>query len=284
MTGFQFDMLYSAQGGSLNEGSVVAACSYGNDSIALVQWLVDNGFQDVTCLYSDTGWAWPAHGNQEAWSDRVERMESWVRSLGFRTARTASIGMEALVHERGGWPRQGMQFCTEVLKIGPALDWLAREDPAGVALCMNGKRRAESIVRAETPEWIECSIPHGGRRLRQPLFAHGDAARDALILRAGHEVLPHKSRECKCVNANAEDLELWPEVVVADVERIEADLGVSSTGKPRTMFRPARKMGATGIREVIRWAKAPHGKYRPLDDGTGPDGTQTGCDGGYCAS
>ena len=284
MTGFQYDMLHGAAGGSLGPGSVVAATSYGNDSIALIQWLVENGFTDVICLYSDTGWSWPAHGNQEAWLDRVDRMELWVQSLGFRTARTVSIGMEALVHEKRGWPRQGMQFCTEVLKIGPVLDWLAIEDPAGVALCMNGKRRAESQVRRETPEWVEVSLPHGGRRLRQPLFGHSTEERDALILRAGHEVLPHKSRECKCVNANAEDLQTWPEVVVADVERIEADLGHTKGGKPRTMFRPARKMGATGIREIIRWAKAGRGKYRPLDDGQGATGPETGCDGGFCST
>jgi len=287
MTAQQQDIFYMAAGGTLTEGSVVVAASYGNDTIALIQWCVEQGLTDVTCLYNDTGWSWLGYGNHEGWAERVERMEAWVRTLGYRTARTVSIGMEALVlSTRGsGWPRQGMQFCTEVLKINPALAWLAENDPRGVALCMNGKRRAESTVRSQTPEWIEASGAHGGRRLRQPLFAHDDAERDALIERAGHAVLPHKSRECICVNSNAQDLQQWPEGVVARVERIEQLAGVSpSTGKPKTMFRPARKLGATGIREVIRWAKAGRGKYRPLDDGTGPSATQTGCDGGYCAS
>lgn len=284
MSNFQFDMLHMASGGSLGPGSVVAGTSWGNDSVALVQWCVEAGLEDVTCLYNDTGWAWPAYGNQEAWADRVERMEVWARSLGYRTARTLSVGMEALLFERLAWPRQGMQFCTGVLKFGPTLEWLAENDPAGVALCMNGKRRAESAVRSETPEWIEESPFHGGRVLRQPLYAHDDEARDALIRRAGFEVLPHKSRECVCVNSNAEDIQQWPEVVIARVEDLEHRLGTSSTGKPRTMFRPARKMGATGIREIVRWAHAGRGKYLPLDDGTGPSATATGCDGGFCAS
>lgn len=283
MTDFQYDLLHASAGGWLNEDSVVIGTSWGNDSIALVQWCVEQGLTDVTCLYNDTGWSWLAYGNQEAWSERVERMEAWARSLGFKTARTVSIGMERLVHQRRGWPRQGMQFCTDVLKIDPTIKWLAEADPRGVALCMNGKRRDESTVRAETPEWVESSPSHGGRRLRQPLFAHSDAERDALIHRAGHEVLPHKSRECMCVNANAEDLQTWPEPVIATVERIEGDLGVSpATGKPKTMFRPAKKLGATGIREVIKWAKAGRGKYRPLDDGQGPPSARSGCGGGFC--
>lgn len=284
MAPFQPDIFYLADGGSLDANSVVLGSSWGNDSVALVQWCVDAGLEDVTCLYNDTGWSWPAHGNHEAWADRVDRMEVWARSLGYKTARTASMGMEALVHWKQAWPRQGMQFCTEHLKVGPTIAWLAKEDPNHAALCMNGKRRAESLQRAKTPEWVEVSIPHGGRRLRQPLFEHTDERRDALIHRAGHDVLPHKSRECKCVNAAALDLQQWPEVVIADVERVETNLGFSAEGKPKTMFRPARKLGATGIREVIRWSKAGYGKYRPLDDGTGPSETETGCDGGFCAS
>lgn len=280
-------MLYLAAGGSLTDGSVVAGCSWGNDSVALVQWCVEAGLEDVTCLYNDTGWSWLPYGNHEGWAERVARMEEWARSLGYKTAQTTSIGMEALVlSPRGsGWPRQGMQFCTDVLKITPTIAWLAEEDPRGVATFMNGKRRAESTVRADTPEWIDSSPAHGGRRLHQPLFDHSTPERDALIIRAGHEVLPHKSRECICVNSNAQDLQEWPEEVIARVERIENLAGVSpTTGKPKTMFRPAKKMGATGIREVIRWANAGRGKYRALDDGTGPTGTATGCDGGFCAS
>lgn len=280
-------MFYLAAGGTLKEGSVVVGASYGNDTIALIQWCVDQGLEDVTCLYNNTGWAWLPYGNHEGWADRVARMEEWARSLGYKTAQTTSIGMEALVlSARGsGWPRQGMQFCTDVLKITPTLAWLAENDPRAEALCMNGKRRAESTVRSQTPEWVEESSAHGGRRLRQPLFDHDDPMRDVLIRRAGHEVLPHKSRECICVNSAAADLQQWPEEVIARVERVEELAGVSpSTGKPKTMFRPARKMGATGIREVIQWANAGRGKYRPLDDGTGPSGTATGCDGGFCAS
>lgn len=286
MSAHQFDLLHMAAGGDLGAGSVVVGTSWGNDSVALVQWCVENGLEDVVCLYNDTGWAWPAHGNHEAWIDRVGRMEEWARGLGYRTDRTASMGMEALVlSARGnGWPRQGMQFCTDVLKVQPTIMWLAEHDPRGQAICMNGKRRAESTVRANTPEWVEESPFHGGRTLRQPLFAHSDSERDLLIRRAGFEVLDHKSRECVCVNSAAQDLVQWPEVVIATVEDIEARAGLSAAGKPKTMFRPAKKMGATGIREVIRWAHAGRGQYEPLDDGTGPSGPETGCDGGFCLS
>jgi len=265
------------------EGSIVCGVSWGNDSVALVQFLREEGWRDVTCLYNDTGW--PGAG----WTERVDRMEAWALSLGFKVARTQSEGMEALVHRKKAWPRQGMQFCTEALKIAPTIRWLGENDPDGVAIFANGKRAAESQQRAGTVEWIEGSLAHGGRRLWQPMYAHDTAARDALIINAGAEVLAHKSRECRlCVNTNREGLRVASEADIAWVERVEGDLGHTANGKPRTMFRPARKMGATGIREVVDWAKADPGKYQPdqpdlLDDGTGPSETRTGCDSGFCA-
>lgn len=48
---------------------IYAFTSYGNDSIALIQWLREHNGEgvEVTTLYSDTGWAaaW--------WAERVER-------------------------------------------------------------------------------------------------------------------------------------------------------------------------------------------------------------------
>lgn len=262
---------------------IVVGASYGNDTIATIQFLRERGETDVLTLYNDTGWPSPD------WPARVTQMEAWVRSLGYDHDRTDSEGMEALVHRKSGWPRQGMQFCTEALKIGPTIAWLAEHDPQMLATFANGKRAPESVVRADTVEWIDCSVAHGGRRLWQPLYAHTEAERNALILRAGHAVLPHKSRECMlCVNTGRAGLLQADEAAVAWVERVEHDLGVGvRSGKPKTMFRPKRKGGATGIREVIAWARSARGKYRRdqldlLDDGLGPTATATGCDAGFC--
>jgi len=274
-----------------NHYEYILGVSWGNDSVALVQHVYDFGLRNVVCLYNDTGWSMPTLEGIESWLDRVLRLETWAQSLGFKTARTESIGMEALVHERRGWPRQGIQFCTEILKMKPTQDWLDIHDPNKSSICVNGKRRAESKIRSEIPEWVESSLAHGGRKLWQPLYAHSDEDRDALLARTGEPKLLHKSWECMvCVNANRKDLLEAPEIAIAKIEQIERDLGVGvRSGKPKTMFRPKAKMGATGIREVIRWAQAGHGKYTPLDenlmdDGTGPSESSTGCDGGFCGT
>ena len=262
----------------VNEAIVkyVIFASYGNDSVALIQWAHETGLIDVVVLYSDTGWA------SDDWDARVSGAENWVRSLGYTPTRTASMGMEALVRSRSGWPRQGLQFCTWELKILPAKQRLDEIDPDKEATCLVGVRRAESANRRSFPEHTPHSPNHGERPLWAPLVDHTDEMRNALVHRAGFVPLPHRSMECfPCINSNRGDLRalVSDEARIAHIERIEKDLGYTSKGKPRTMFRPYRHMGATGIREIIRWAAAERGQFDP-DDGTGGGN----CDSGFCGS
>lgn len=250
----------------------VLFASYGNDSIALMQWAKENTqpFGQVVTLFSDTGWMAPW------WAGRIEHAEAVSRRYGFLPLRTASIGLESLVKKKKGWPRQGMQFCTEELKITPALRWLDTHDPYCLATCLVGVRREESANRADFPKYDPLSVRHGGRIMEAPLADYGEMQRNALIERAGFRVLPHRSKECfPCINDNRSDLQLLDEEAIAKVERIEAEMGVTSKGKPRTMFRPYRHMGATGIREIVRWANSARGQFDP-DDGTSGGNCNTG--------
>jgi len=46
--------------------------SYGNDSIALIQWAYEKQLKNVAVIHSDTGWASPT------WEERVTKAEQWV--------------------------------------------------------------------------------------------------------------------------------------------------------------------------------------------------------------
>src|SRR5688572_27041932 len=178
----------------------VIKSSYGNDSIALIQWCVENGLKNCAVLYNDTGWS------GHAWAERVERCEAWVRTLGYEAHRTKSMGLAELVRLKKGWPRQGIQFCTQELKIYPTERWLDENDPFGFTTFLVGVRREESKDRANFPERTE-HYDRAGRTRWAPLFNHCEIDRDLLILRAGFEPLVHKSDECfPCINSNRSDL------------------------------------------------------------------------------
>lgn len=261
----------------------VIRSSYGNDSVALIQWAHESVLEDVAVLYSDTGWA------RDSWAARVEQMEVWVKSLGFATARTSSIGMEALVRSRKMWPQRLMQFCTKELKILPTKAWLEENDPGRLAVILTGVRREESTHRAKHPAFILNSANDGGRIVASPLVDFTKDDRNALVARAGFDVLSHRSEECLCINSGRDDIKRWDENDIAKIGRIEADLGFSSKGKPCTFMRPNKHMGATGIVEIVKWANSPHGKYRPptsdlITDEFGELPAEDGepCDLSYC--
>lgn len=248
----------------------VIRASYGNDSVALIQWARESALTDVVVLYSDTGWA------RESWAERVWQMELWVTTLGYMPARTASIGMEELVRRKKMWPQRLMQFCTKELKIVPTIEWLAKHDPDRRAIILTGVRREESANRAAAPAFVINSANDGGRCVMQPLVTFTEEDRNALLARAGFEPLPHRSEECKCINSGRADISRWDAEDIAEIRRIEESLGFSSKGKPCTMFRPNKFMGAVGIDEIVRWAHSPRGKYEPPDEPGEP------CDSGWC--
>lgn len=233
--------------------------SYGNDSLATIAWAAQqnlNVLNDITVIYCDTGWADPK------WAARVELGEKFARERGMRVHRTTSIGMEELVKIKKGFPGNGQQFCTAHLKGVPFLEFADEDDPLAEALVLIGKRRAESVKRRDTQEWVANSEYHGGRTLWHPLYLHSNEERDELLLQEGvsnppadwggtHDrlyLLPHRSEECNpCVNANRGDFMRLSGPELAKVNRLEVAIG-----KP--MFRPKRFNGV-GIYGVMMWAK-----------------------------
>jgi hypothetical protein len=235
----------------MSNARYIARCSYGNDSIAMLQLLREHSLMDVTVVYSDTGWATPA------WEDRVSSGEDWVRALGWVPVRLSSIGFETSVTshtEAGMFPTRIVKFCTQELKVRPFLKWVAQADPEKRAIVCVGVRRAESVGRRNAPAFLP--ERDNGRHVWHPLVEFSDAARDAMIAKTPFAVLPHRSDECGiCINGNRGDLRRAPEAHIARVEALEESVG-------RPMFNPANYMGATGIREVVRWAQSERGRFR----------------------
>ena len=227
--------------------------SYGNDSIALIQWAHEQQLPNVYAAYSYTGWS------ADWWIDRVIKGVQWAESLGFTPVTLASEGLPDLSRRKKAWPRGGggkFQFCTMELKEIPARNWMDEVDPDAEAVCYIGIRREESANRANFPEYVECSERHGGRQLRAPLATYTDDMRNALLAKTPFKPLPHRSKECwPCVNARKAELKLLDEPTIQKIEALEQELGVNSKGNARVMFSPKRHNGAIGIRAVVEDAK-----------------------------
>lgn len=224
--------------------------SYGNDSVALLQWAHENNLEGVAVVFTDTGWM------ADGWAERVDRCEAWVRSLGFTPHRAKSIGFRQLAHDKQGFPTQQFQWCSYILKILPGKQWLEQYDPDARAICVIGVRRDESEERRNFPEYLPNSANHGGRFMLAPFVEWTAEQRNVLIRRAGFEVLPNRSRECRCINSNRNDMRDFTDADWKAIRDLESEVG-------KTMYRPHRHMGAVGAQEVRRWANSERGQYVP---------------------
>lgn len=232
----------------------VISASYGNDSMAVIQQAHERGLQNVTVAYCDTGWAAPG------WEKRVAEGESLAARHGFAFVQISSMGMNALVKMKGGFPAHGMQFCTMWLKGIPFLEWIDGIDPDARAIVLIGKRRDESPDRADTPEWVDSSAYHGGRKVWHPLAYVTEVERNELLARAGVKVLEHRSDECSpCVNANRFDLRRLGKFQRDRLSALETEVG-------QPMFRAEKHAGAQGIEQVVKWANYSPGKYKKGQD------------------
>lgn len=240
----------------------IICCSGGNDSVALIQWAFDTGLNNVVVIYNNTGWAidwWPA---------RMKEIKSLCQTYGFAYAETKAIGFKKMVRWKKGFPMaaSNMQFCSSILKTEPTNAWLLKNDRNFEAVMYVGVRREESYNRVNHPRSTIADDRYQGRAMEFPLVDFTEVDRNKLIEKSGIKILEHSSMECfPCVRSNRKDFRLlakYPDRI-KEIETLENEMGFTSNGKPRVMFRPYRHMGATGIREVVKWGLADRGKYKP---------------------
>jgi hypothetical protein len=270
-TSFDFD-------GQALRPDYVVKCSYGNDSIALLQYLHEynqnHPLGKVVVLFNDTGWA------AKWWIElRVPAGERFAERCGFIPCRTARFDWDAMLVAHNVWPDKMRRFCTQEAKIIPTMHWLSWNDPDGLSEMVCGVRREESADRANWPEYVESDSTNEGRAQWSPLVLHTEQDRNELLARAGYKPLPHRSRECRCVLANSTDIKTWDEDDKADIrqrEKMLSDLNRERDFSNKFMFHPFRKKGRPeGIDAVVEWAKRVPPKKAKLEPGGG-------CDSGYC--
>lgn len=248
--------------------------SCGNDSVALIQWAINNYLDNIVVAYSETQWGSPT------WKYRVNSVKDWVMDNGGNFITIESEGFANLVRRKKAFPANGMGFCSYELKIKPAMIWLDYFDPEKKAICYTGIMRIESEKRKNWPEVITSSPNHGGRMLLSPLACMTLEERNELLRDSGFDILPHRSMECSpCINATIRDIQQTHEHDIIKVVNLENEMGIGKrSGKHKFMFRPKRVGGAKGFAQVKQWADQGGGNYNPDQEDL------FGCDSGFCGS
>lgn len=169
----------------------VVIANFGNDSIALLEWVKQRSLQHVFVLSVDTGWAAPE------WDSRVEQVNAYLKQCHFTPVRlTPEYDFQQLVRERNNFPSVKFHWCAKFLKGMPILDWLDEVDPDLKATILLAKRREQAPSLCDLSEYIEESHSYGLRKIWHPLYLHDLNARNKLIKQAGFDLLRTRSLEC----------------------------------------------------------------------------------------
>jgi 3'-phosphoadenosine 5'-phosphosulfate sulfotransferase (PAPS reductase)/FAD synthetase len=123
---------------------VVASVSTGKDSAAMSLWLTEQGIEHDR-IFLDTGW--------EA-GETYEHLEYLRHVLGPIETLRGAMTMEEVVVKKGMFPSRTRRFCTEELKVKPAIAYLNARVAAGEdVINAVGIRAGESKARAKMTEW-----------------------------------------------------------------------------------------------------------------------------------
>lgn len=204
--------------------SLIVRSQYGDESIALVQFLYENQdfcnlFNKIIIVYINTGWC------SQTWPQRIEAGEAHAHRCGFESIRlTAPASFETLVLERKNFPSSKFQWCAGFLKGFPLLSWLDTLDPEAQWCIAIAKR--QDLYRQSLPEYIESCEYHGERKVWHPILNLSSEERDQLLSRAGFSTLNHRSLECEpCVNSHAEDLKNMLPADTLKLRKLERRIG-----------------------------------------------------------
>jgi 3'-phosphoadenosine 5'-phosphosulfate sulfotransferase (PAPS reductase)/FAD synthetase len=121
----------------------LVSLSGGKDSTACLLWALDTlPKADIIPYYIDTKWE---HDSVYVYLDYLEK------ELDIKIKRLESEGMVELSKRKRMMPNRAMRFCTENLKVKPALEYYKEFQSKGIDFInIVGIRREESKTRADT--------------------------------------------------------------------------------------------------------------------------------------
>ncbi|NKB47021.1 MAG: hypothetical protein GKR77_04460 [Legionellales bacterium] len=215
--------------------------NYGNETVALLQWVIEQSLTPCRLVSVDTQWA--AHD----WLMRVMQIQHYARRHEVMVeVLTAGKGFAHWVAQKKEFPTRKFQWCAGILKGLPLNAWLDDIDPLGQATILMGKLKVGARAYQRLSAVIEESEHFGDRKLWFPLFEHSVAERDQLIERAGFPLLKHRSLECEpCIHATKTELANLAAEDIQKTVRLEALI-------QQPMFTFAKSQG---IQAVVQWAQ-----------------------------
>lgn len=171
----------------------------------------------------------------------------------------APLSFLDMIKIKGRPPSRKAQFCTEKLKLRPAMRWI-KANIHGEYVRYSGLRRQESDARKHTPysehdDWFECTVFH-------PIFDWTKEMCFDYVKHHGEEFNPlyklgfNRVGCAPCINSGRDDIRNWNQRFPDMIDKIRSWEKESG----RTFFAPmVPGKDINWIDEVVEWANCERG-------------------------
>ena len=190
----------------------IILANFGNEILALLQYAIEQKLAALSLVSIDTHWA------AARWQAHVQRVQAYARACGIDVVRlSAKQGFAELVRQRRSFPSKKFQWCASLLKGVVINAYLDEIDPSAQVHILLAKRREAARLHHYLQPSGQTSEYYGGRIVDYPLYKYDILERNALIKRAGFDLMPQRSLECDpCIHSCMHD---YQHMEQADIEK-----------------------------------------------------------------
>jgi len=215
----------------------LVSLSGGKDSTACLLWALNTlPKEDIIPYYIDTKW------EHDAVYEYLDYLEE---KLDIKIIRLESEGMEALSKRKKMMPNRMYRFCTENLKIKPAIEFYKTFQDKGIDFInITGVRRDESEARANTESFV---ISQDGIKTLHPIAYWNTQRVFDYHKENGIDVNPLYKKGFNrvgcypCIYARKHELMLMEDKYVQRLRNLEKDMSeIVDNPKNATFFAPDR--------------------------------------------
>lgn len=229
--------------------------NFGNESLSLMAWAIENDLSNVTVVYVDTGWS------AEGWQAHIKHVKQRLACSSLRfQALSAPAEFEALVRDRKQFPSIKFQWCAGFLK-GLAINaYLDEQDPECLSQVLLAKRKSTARANRFLSAFEHDNEYYNLRTVHYPLLEYSDAACLKLLKRHGLPIQYPRSLECQpCIHSTLLERQRMTANEKRRLQVLENEVGCQMFKSSCDTGNAPAKVAASGLDSFDRGCGMPWG-------------------------